>query len=675
MSSDALSIVVAGDVVIDCFETTVPTKEVPSANLNWQRYPRTHIVYQGGGAVLLAEMVSAATGLTVHSYDRVRPSQSSPQKIVHAVFEMDSFPDAEHAAEEVYRISRFRGFRGPSSGTPSPLKLDTDTPDPDLIVLDDAGEGFRDDEDVWPEALQTGSTSQIILKMRGPLLQGKLWKQIHEHHGDRTLVVVSANDLRSHGLRISRRLSWERTAQDLCWELAQNPSVKSLGDCRHLLVRFGMEAAIHYRGGSSPACLYFDPKLAEDDFTKTSLGHKHGANSAFVAAVTAHVLSHGVDELGPAIRCGLQASREVFSRGFGSEPGTRLQLDGASFSDGATDSFKDVPVPCEATGLADPGFWCILKDGKDRTNPAQIVLEGESCLTNVPIGRFGDLKTVDRAEIEGYRSIDNLLTEYHRAERPKRPLSIAVFGPPGCGKSFGVTEIAKSIAPDEIKKIEFNLTQFDGPKDLIHAWHRVRDEVLGGSLPLVFFDEFDCDLDGLLGWLKYFLSPMQDGKFADEGTEHPVGKAILVFAGGTSKTYAAFSQSQEEDRFRAAKGPDFLSRLRGCVDVMGPNRRDDDDELYVVRRGMLLRSILERNANWLIDSEKKARVDPGVIHAMLNVESYKHGARSMEAILDMSMLSRVRSFEQAALPPATQLDLHVDGASFLKLLNDGKAGS
>jgi len=49
----------------------------------------------------------------------------------------------------------------------------------------------------------------------------------------------------------------------------------------------------------------------------------------------------------------------------------------------------------------------------------------------------------------------------------KRPLSVAVFGPPGSGKSFGITEIANSLLPDQIELREFNLSQFDSEGDLM----------------------------------------------------------------------------------------------------------------------------------------------------------------------------------------------------------------
>lgn len=39
---------------------------------------------------------------------------------------------------------------------------------------------------------------------------------------------MTVNDLRGTEVQISRELSWERTAQDLAWELVHNPRVNGL---------------------------------------------------------------------------------------------------------------------------------------------------------------------------------------------------------------------------------------------------------------------------------------------------------------------------------------------------------------------------------------------------------------------------------------------------------------
>jgi hypothetical protein len=170
----------------------------------------------------------------------------------------------------------------------------------------------------------------------------------------------------------------------------------------------------------------------------------------------------------------------------------------------------------------------------------------------------------------------------------------------------------------------------------------------------VFFDEFDSIFEGKLGWLKYFLAPMQDGTFREGETLHPIGISIFVFAGGICSTLAAFCQedydgSEKElalQEFKNAKGPDFTSRLRGYVNIIGPNPASSSDNIFMIRRAMLLRSLLERKAKQLFDVSNDVMIDKGVLRALIKVPHYKHGARSIEAIIEMSMLSGCICWEQ-----------------------------
>ena len=227
----------------------------------------------------------------------------------------------------------------------------------------------------------------------------------------------------------------------------------------------------------------------------------------------------------------------------------------------------------------------------------------ERALSGVPLGRFGKLLTVDRGEIEGFRSIRALMREYD-AEPAARPLNIAVFGPPGAGKSFGVKAVAKSsVGGGRIEDLTFNLSQMSDADEVIDALHQVRDAGLRGKLPFVLWDEFDSDLAGRpFGWLRHFLAPMQDGAFQQGQILHPVGKAIFVFAGGTSARLADFAGNQSTE-FRLAKGPDFVSRLKGHVDIVGPDPRGGDrdaDPHFRIRRAILLRSMLLRDRPGLV---------------------------------------------------------------------------
>ena len=692
MTSEVCRIVVAGDVSIDWLQMSVSAASSMSADdelLNWQLHPGTRMVARPGGALLLARMVGQATGTPVATH-RVGDLENVPtDDVIHSMVEVGLFPYSCNTKDKknlVYRVQKFLGFAGPASGRPKLTPVEQDDPDADIVIVDDAGNGFRDEPRVWPASLQTEDKQPIIIfKMSRPVATGKLWDAVRKTHADRMLVVVSADDLRTEGVQISRRLSWERTAKDFVWQLASNPRLSALANCTDLVVRFGIDGAIHYRrrGHQAETRLYYDPALAEDGFQDDCPGSMLGFNSAFVAALTAQIAKNGLDGVGEGVQDGTRSSRRLFREGFGRDAN---QLDYAGAHIFAPSSEKDSPIAHvripepTAPEPADPNFWCILKElrGAQLEDVAHdVVLRGDAAvLQGVPVGRFGRLVTVDRAEIESYRSIKNLMHEYLAQNKPKRPLSIAVFGSPGSGKSFGVTEVAESIAPGQVEKLTFNVSQFGAPADLVKALHKVRDSVLGGQIPLVFFDEFDSTFGTRLGWLKYFLAPMQDGEFKDGESLHPIGKAIFVFAGGTCSTYQEFCGTERDEsdtadllkQLKEAKGPDFISRLRGYVNVLGPNPVNEADSFFIIRRAVLLRTLLTIKTKHLIDRAGHARIDSGVLRAMIKVPVYKHGVRSMDAVLDMSMLAGRKSFEQAALPSTEQLQLHVDAEMFARLV-------
>ncbi|MGP8337210.1 MAG: RyR domain-containing protein [Methanosarcinaceae archaeon] len=689
------TIVVTGDVCIDWLQWLTKPED---AGLNWKLYQGTRMTAKPGGALLLADFMRNATGITVISPQLKNIDKIPPKVLLHSNVELELFPySSGHRDMDkdrmVYRIGRCRGFTGPTADAPVPLFFEDDDPRADMVVLDDAGNGFRDDEKKLPLAIRDkGAKPIVVYKMHRPLASGNLWKHVSKKHSEKLVVVVTADDLRASGMNISRSLSWERTAKEFVWQMAYNVGL-GLKDCTNLVVRFGLEGAIHYTlvGDHATARLYFDPTMSEGDFTHNYPGKMQGISSVFVAALAARIAVQCncgdplPDAVERAVRDGLNASRELVRRGFGTgEPEYPYPVAGIFLaSDQIGDQIADVTISNQNTAKdADPRSWCILKEINDPVLECiayGIVKKGETdALKNVPIGNFGKLKSVDRNEIESFHSIKNLMREYVESENYTRPLSIAVFGSPGSGKSFGITEIAKSIASGRVEILKFNLSQFDSKPDLISAFHKIRDLALEGKVPLVFFDEFDSDFNGKLGWLKYFLEPMQDGKFMERETMHPIGRSIFVFAGGINNTFERFSGDNTDDAdtmnpeekrmYEDAKGPDFTSRLRGYVNIRGPNQRGKDDTVFVIRRAMLLRSLLEQKAGNLFDSRKHLRIDDGVLRALIKVKSYKHGTRSIEAIIEMSMLNGRRSWEQAYLPAKEQLKLHLDEESFSRLL-------
>ena len=679
-------IVVAGDVAIDWLQYPIKSANVPPSSgqtpPNWTSHANTRMIAKPGGAMLLADMVKAATGARVISPELRNIESIPPDQIIHANASLYVFPASRAKKDEknlVYRVKAFHGYAGPDDGGARTLPVTGSPAGAAMIIFDDAGNGFRDDESLWRDILDANPQAPILLKLSPPLMEGKLWQELTSNHCGRLIVLVAAGHLRECGVNISRCLSWERTAQDFVRQMQSNRALNSLAGCAELVVRFGSNAAIHYnrRDGATEAKLYYDPKMVEDGMEAECPGGMYGQTCAFTASLADSVLRNGTQALGEAIRQGIASSRRLYRLGFG-KPDSQPEwpLDDLFTGRDTGASLASIPIP-PSTGNGDESEWTILGDlarTKLETVAYNMVRYGSDPLLNqVPVAQFGNLTAIDRTEIESYQSIRNLMIEYIANENPDRPLSIAVFGPPGAGKSFGVTELAKSIAPDKVARIEFNVSQFESSADLMNALHMVRDRVLEGKVPLVFFDEFDSQLgDQNLGWLKHFLMPMQDGKFKHGETIHPIGKAIFVFAGATSHKFSDFypdSLSKKEGQaFAAVKGPDFVSRLRGYVNILGPNPATLEDRFFMIRRAMLLRFMLQKNAGQIFEDSGEARIDPAVLCAIIKVPKYRHGVRSILAIIDMSRLSDRRRFEQSALPPKEQLDLHVNAEMFTRLL-------
>ena len=575
-----------------------------------------------------------------------------------------------------------------------------------------------------------------------------LWSRVAQRFPEHRVVVVSIDDLRDRDAVISRGLSWERTALDVVWHLLNTDDYRELRDCPHLIVRFGLNGALYWRssrndganasgdqrtGPKYDAWLIYDPSGIEGSGESEHEGRMVGYGSAFTAALTACIAGSACRGLMPemssagqrmpaapietGIKAGLRASRRLLRAGFGTNgqgaptyPGKELFA-----PTGKGDAFFACqPVPIIPGAIVpDRGYWRLLDsifDGKTASLHTAVALTAISAkpaslheeqaaelLKQVPVAVFAKaLRTQDRREIENYRALYALMRDYITQPAPPRPLSIAVFGPPGAGKSFGVKMVAKALSqlggPRPIETVTFNLSQYERPEQLADAFHLVRDLVLRGKTPLVFFDEFDSSLAGVrLGWLRYFLAPMQDAEFLDKGTPHPIGKAIFVFAGGTCAAYAEFAApflsplsddetQRSREGFKAAKGPDFLSRLRGTLDIpgldlncafdpYGPVDAFPCEAAILLRRAGILAHQLGEKAPHLRNAANALQVSGVVLRALLHLPKFVHGNRSFEALLDMSSLTGNGKFTPSLLPSPSHAALHADSIQMSQLLS------
>ncbi len=362
---------------------------------------------------------------------------------------------------------------------------------PDLLVIDDAGLGFRE-PDVGPEIINRHAAacnnSYILLKTTAPFVgtadAPSLWRELDKKKClDKLICLVSARDLRRETLLLSHGLSWEASLEQLYTALQSHPAGIVLSKAQHLIVTFSSDAALwldNTERNEPKAWLCFDPRRAEGEWGSQFEGEVFGYHTAMAAALALHltreITQARQDKQEPptqpklnllaGIEAGLLAMRELIRDGHGKiEIDANKQPDGFPFRtiaarilDARDNRIKDAErlasLPIEWKPAKQPGWSLIgayLSGGRTfETKPlyhlaAQVVRYGAWTLDHLPHARFGKLMTPDRLEIESLRQIRHRLRDYRAAKSAGRPLSIGVFGPPGSGKSFGVQQLTEEI--------------------------------------------------------------------------------------------------------------------------------------------------------------------------------------------------------------------------------------
>jgi hypothetical protein len=644
----------------------------------------TRIVDHGGGAVMLRKLLDHASAKEKGSPFSVGTGVNEKLKKLfpQALSLWAPRPGKEKGGAKNWHFSRSLGCSGAGNQT-MPANLAVASSSAQVMLINDAGFYFRhgNNRDLWPEAIRTGKPKgidHIVLTMTAPLGHGDLWRELSKNFQEKLVVIVSLEEMHKEETGITTGISWERTLEEMTFELQNNGAVTDLLRCRHLIVRIGNVGALWVDNSTTPRSFMavIDP-IRQDTW---SLPEREETSLTFAAAIALNLALGGSKTIPSAIRSGVRAIRNLYTLGFIEVP---KQAPSFPFLEIANDlsapqsGLVDVAVPNDRKE-GEPS-WSIM--GQEMSNnlgiARRVALFGPRALGAIPYNAFGKLTVVDRGEIESLCGIRRLMKGYVDQKKTERPLSIAVFGAPGSGKSFGIKQIAKEMFGQEFDQslLEFNLSQFAGPDELAGALHQVRDKVLEGLTPLVFWDEFDSKQ---FLWLQYLLAPMQDGKFQEGQITHPVGKCIFVFAGGTSYTMEDFTPPEENKeaaaKFKLVKGPDFVSRLNGYLNVLGPNPRQrfdrkklewvyDDvrpDRCYPIRRALLIRSMLR------IGSDQNLAIDQGVLTALLEIDCYKHGARSLETVINLSKTGT--TIHRCNLPPQEQLSLHVDYEKFMALV-------
>jgi len=593
---------------------------------------------------------------------------------------------------------------------------------PDLLVIQDSDLGFRNCKEGWPEVLTSELGSKlpqdIILKL-GQYNESKenpLLERITELGlADRTTIVTTLSDLRSCAVKIGLSLSWERMLEEVVAAvLSKNcpfiyPAAKTV-KYKQVIVTLGASGAVIVDKDSST--LIFDRSGQEGDFASQFPGQMMGYHPCLLGALAAawadkpqqmdwveascigtklaralHVQGYEVVETDNYRQ--LQFPDKTIARTYQEitcADDAPLKYPHNLINDLGRFSFKNdtiinnnVRSPwtiLEENLLRNKKYRYSLQDPQSGVNECarNIVINGPlAALPDVPVEAIGAWSSADRHEIEGVRSVNNAMKDYLEQKKPEKPLCVAVFGPPGAGKSFVVKEIAKGLGIREDAQLTFNLSQFETPDELQAAFSEIRDLNLKGIMPLIFWDEFDTPCEGhTLGWLRYFLAPMQDGEYTDRGIPRPLGGGIHVFAGATRHSFAEF-QTGDNAGDRAAKKPDFISRLRAYINIRGINGDPNtvEDRLYIIRRAFILRQYLETNAPQIRANDQFA-IEAGVLDAFLRVTKYNHGARSLENLIKMSSLADKRKFELSSLPPDNVIEMHANVKEFNTLTTMGQ---
>ena len=568
-----------------------------------------------------------------------------------------------------------------------------------FIIIDEAGIGFRNHPESWPDFSQA---ERIILKTTFPLCEGPLWREL-SGHGRKLTTILNLNQIKHYNIKVSNGISWEQTALDIVYGIHKDPVLRNLLRSGELIITIGTAGAVLITTGENPDLyeyrLIFDPENMEEEWEEKYKGeiiNQIGLGSSFLAGFSGPYCA-GTIAVRDCIKVGLNTMVTAMVKGvFELSGNSRLRpndLSSALFERYFNRYYSSafIPSPAWSSGLAftHNQQWSILENNyenrKNNYTPKSdlhplafsLALNGTCALHYAPRVSLGKTIVFDRSEIENLRNLRKLIEFYSKHEDGKKPLNIAVFGPPGAGKSFIIKALASEIfktSKSGTSFLTFNLSQFRDESGLPGAFHAIRDEVLKDRLPFVFWDEFDSDD---YRWLKSFIAPMQDGTFQEGKETHPIGKSIFVFAGSMTYTMSHFSEKMSEFDNIAKKGPDFLSRISGYLNVFGPNRKpwfdsgtgqwcregDPDDNCFSIRRALFVRHVLRSGGN-LID------IDLQLLRTLIEVSSYKSGARGLDRLLTNLSVHTGRKIELSDLPSKEIIQMNVDYDDFMEKLED-----
>ncbi|OAP58293.1 hypothetical protein AYL99_07383 [Fonsecaea erecta] len=645
-----------------------------------------------GGAALIADLLRASAGEHHHHVHGPALEVSKGHSVEHsasAITELELFSGGDRQLAS-YKVKHSRPLDTNPVWHPPQLSPKTNGK-VSILIFQDAEPGFsKSDEAEAVTFFRRSRPETLIYHMACPLGTGEIWDAVRRgpytrdgsQDPEKLIVVVSAEHLRAEGIELYHGLSWEKTCEDFVEKLGSKGQLDTLATCANLLVLFGCDGVIFHRGRQmEEPTLFFDPLGVEGEFSRRHIGPVPGVLEAFIGGLATEIArSPPGAALNEAISFGFIAARRLAKLGFRASEVPRWPrypvadiIKKTTLSDEAPITLE---IPSESISRGENRHWSILHHniGDPVQVACHIVTKGTYSAANwVPITSFGRLLVLDRWETEGFRNIFNAIYEYLSAPQIK-PLNIGIFGSRGSGKSFATGQVAEAAASAarsgiKIQHLRFNLTQFTNPEDLSVAFNKVRESNLSGFLPLVYINAFDAELSGRpLGWLAHLLPPMHGGRIQDRGELQHVGPAIILLGSSFTTSlekFKDFSKDNSEDRKVLPRAQEFLSCLHAFVNVIGLDKVDEPDVLYPVRRAVVLRALLEEREPKLKMGEGIS-IDQSVLDGLLLTPTYRHGLRSLKAIIALSKVTGKRHFERAALPPEAQLGLHLDYPTFME---------
>ncbi len=305
----------------------------------------------------------------------------------------------------------------------------------------------------------------------------------------------------------------------------------------------------------------------------------------------------------------------------------------------------------------------------------QAAVEGpESLPAGIPVEAVGKWSSVDRSEIEGMRAVRNIMAGYV-ARLPARRASRA-------------PALHRRLRPARRRQVVRRQADRQGPAarqarrpvDLQPVAVPLRGGAAAGLPPGPRPGAAAGAAARLLGRVRHAarrgnasggcatsLRPCRTASSARPARSTRSGRPSSSSPAARAPRFNEFAEMRDEEAEKAAKKPDFLSRLKGYVNVFGPNPVGPDDVAFMLRRALLLRGMLRarRRSCSRRGSSRSTRVCCAPSSGSI-VTGTAHGPWKRSST--PAPLAAGCCYERSSLPPEDQLELQVDARAFLGLM-------